>query len=38
MSDETHTCQCGQTFETLDELKRHAKESHPDLYEEKFAE
>jgi hypothetical protein len=31
-----HECQCGETFETLEALKDHAQESHPDLYEEKF--
>ncbi len=35
MSDE-HACKCGETFDTLNELKTHAKENHPDLYEEKF--
>ena len=28
--DETHTCDCGATFDTLEELKQHAEEKHPD--------
>jgi len=37
MSEDDHECgKCGQTFETLDELKDHAEENHPDIYEEKF--
>jgi len=34
--DETHACNCGETFDTLDELEEHVKDSHPDVYEEKF--
>jgi hypothetical protein len=30
MSDETHACDCGATFDTLEELKAHAREHHPD--------
>jgi hypothetical protein len=30
MSDEEHTCDCGETFDTLEELKQHAKEAHSD--------
>lgn len=37
MSEGEHTCKCGETFETLDRLKEHARENHPDLYEEKFS-
>lgn len=37
MSDDQHACDCGATFDTLDELKEHAKENHPDAYEENFA-
>ncbi|CCQ32271.1 hypothetical protein HTIA_0120 [Halorhabdus tiamatea SARL4B] len=36
MSDDEHACKCGETFDTLDELKAHAEENHPDRYEEKF--
>jgi hypothetical protein len=36
--DEEHACKCGETFDTLDELKNHAQENHPDLYEEKFGD
>jgi len=36
--DETHACDCGATFDTLDELKEHAKENHPDAYEENFGD
>lgn len=36
--NETHACGCGETFDTLDELKEHAREAHPDVYEEKFAD
>ena len=37
MSDEDiHACDCGATFDTLDQLKAHAKENHPDAYEENF--
>jgi hypothetical protein len=38
MSDDDHACKCGATFDTLDELKSHAEENHPDLYEEKFGD
>jgi hypothetical protein len=38
MADETHECGCGATFDTLDELKDHAKDNHPDVYEEKFGD
>ena len=34
--DDVHACNCGATFDTLEELKQHAKESHPDAYEENF--
>jgi hypothetical protein len=27
-------CDCGTTFNTLDDLKDHAKENHLDVYEE----
>jgi len=30
MTDETHACDCGATFDTLEELKQHAEEAHPD--------
>lgn len=30
-------CNCGDVFDTLDELKAHVEEQHPDVYEEKFA-
>ena len=30
MSDEEHTCDCGETFDTLEELKQHAKEAQSD--------
>jgi len=33
-----HACDCGATFDTLDELKDHAKENHPDAYEENFGD
>lgn len=37
MSDEeAQACNGGETFDTLDQLKSHAEENHPDLYEEKF--
>ena len=36
MSDDEYACKCGETFDTLDKLKDHAKENQPDLYEEKF--
>jgi len=26
--DEHHTCDCGETFDTLEELKKHAEEHH----------
>lgn len=32
-----YVCKCGEVFETLDALKAHAEEHHPDLYREKFA-
>ena len=35
--DEEYACNCGDVFDTLDELKAHAKEQHPEVYEEKFA-
>ena len=38
MSDDEYTCDCGATFEKLEELKSHAKEQHPDIYEEKFGD
>ena len=31
-----HACGCGAAFDTLEDLKEHAKAEHPDLYEEKF--
>lgn len=34
---EEYACNCGEVFETLDELKAHAKRQHPDVYEETFA-
>jgi len=34
MSEEEHTCDCGATFDTLDELKEHAKENHPEQFED----
>lgn len=36
LDDDNHACDCGETFDTLDELKSHAKENHPETYEEKF--
>ena len=36
MTEEEHSCNCGETFDTLDKLKQHAKENHPDADEEKF--
>jgi hypothetical protein len=30
MSEEEHTCDCGETFDTLEELKQHAEEHHSD--------
>jgi len=33
-----HACNCGATFDTLDELKAHPEEEHPDVYEEKFGD
>jgi hypothetical protein len=36
--DDQHACDCGATFDTLDELKEHAKEEHPDKYEENFGD
>jgi len=36
--DEQHACDCGATFDTLDELKAHAKEDHPEKYEAKFGD
>ena len=33
-----HACDCGATFDTLDALKDHAKENHPDAYEENFGD
>lgn len=35
---DVHACDCGATFDTLDELKDHAKENHPDAYEENFGD
>lgn len=35
--DQEYACNCGEVFDTLDELKAHAKRQHPDVYEEKFA-
>jgi len=26
--DDEHTCDCGETFDTLEELKQHAEEHH----------
>jgi hypothetical protein len=26
--DEQHSCDCGETFDTLEELKQHAEEHH----------
>lgn len=34
MSDDVHACDCGATFDTLAELKQHAKENHPDVSED----
>ena len=28
--DDVHACDCGATFDTLEELKQHAAENHPD--------
>jgi len=28
--DDIHACDCGATFETLEELQQHAEEHHPD--------
>jgi hypothetical protein len=28
--DEEHVCDCGATFDTLEELKQHAEEHHSD--------
>lgn len=36
MAEETHACDCGATFDTLDKLKDHAKENHPEAYKENF--
>lgn len=36
--DQEYACNCGDVFDTLDELKAHAKEHHPEAYEEKFAD
>jgi hypothetical protein len=36
--DDNHACDCGATFETLEELKEHAKENHPDADEENFGD
>lgn len=36
--DDTHACDCGETFDTLDELKAHAEENHPEAYEEQFGD
>lgn len=33
-----YACNCGEVFDTLDQLKAHAKEQHPDVYAEKFAD
>lgn len=30
MSGEEHTCDCGETFDTLEELKQHAEAAHSD--------
>lgn len=35
---EEYACNCGDVFDTLDELKAHAKEHHPEVYGEKFAD
>lgn len=37
-NDETHACDCGETFETLEALKNHAKEHHPEQYKENFGD
>lgn len=40
MADEDLTCGCGDTFDTLDELKEHAEKEHgkdPEEVEEKFS-
>lgn len=34
---EEYACNCGEVFDTLDQLKAHARERHPEVYEEKFA-
>lgn len=36
--DDEFACSCGETFDTLDQLKDHAEDNHPDMYEEKFGE
>jgi hypothetical protein len=37
MSDTTtHSCGCGKDFDTLEALKKHTKDQHPDIYEEKY--
>lgn len=33
-SDETHACDCGATFDTLEKLKEHAKEHHPEEFDD----
>lgn len=38
MSEEEFACNCGATFDSQAELKQHAKEEHPDIYEEKFGD
>lgn len=34
---EEYACNCGEVFDTLDALKDHVEDRHPDVYEEKFA-
>lgn len=34
---EEYACNCGEVFDTLDQLKAHVEAQHPDVYEEKFA-
>lgn len=29
-------CDCDETFDTLDQLKEHAKDEHPDVYESRY--
>lgn len=35
---EEYACNCGEVFDTLDALRSHVEEAHPDVYEEKFAD